>query len=85
MPLEFLAWNSPPLDFSRTPITKKKRKKNEKNNNNNNKNKKTEIQKKLMRDPPCHVIINGKHAIYFLFLKRFIEIPFVKAVQCIGF
>ena len=21
MPLEFLAWNSPPLDFSRTPIT----------------------------------------------------------------
>ena len=48
MPLEFLAWNSTPLDFSRTPITKKKkRKKNEKNNNNNNKNKKTEIQKKI--------------------------------------
>ena len=34
---------------------------------------------------PCQVIINDKHEIYFLFLKRFIDIRFVKTVQCISF
>ena len=42
------------------------------------------IQKSDER-PPCHVIINGKHAIYFLFLKHFLDIPFVKTVRCIRF
>ena len=42
--------------------------KREKNNSNNYKNKKTEIQKKFDERPPCHVIINGKHAIYLLYL-----------------
>ena len=41
--------------------------------------------KKIDERPSCHVIINGKHAIYFLFLKRFIDIPFVKTVRCISF
>ena len=41
--------------------------------------------KKIDERPPFHIIINGKHAIYFLFLKRFIYIPFVKTVQCISF
>ena len=55
------------------------------NKNNNKKNKKTEIQKKLDERPPCHIITNGKHTIYFLFLKGFIDISFVKTVRCISF
>ena len=78
---------------------KKKGKRRKKSNNNNN-NKKTDIKKhnrkqttktktkKIDKRPSFHVIINGKHAIYFLFyflfLKRFIDILFVKAVQCIS-
>ena len=74
---------------------KKKGKRRKKSNNNNN-NKKTDIKKhhrkqttqtktkNIDKRPSFHVIINGKHAIYFLFLKRFIDILFVKAVQCIS-
>ena len=40
---------------------------------------KKEKKKTFMRSP-CHFIIYGKHAVYFEFLKRFIDIPFVKTV-----
>ena len=41
----------------------------------------------MIRDPlvTCHFIINGKHAIYFLFLKHFIDIAFVETVRCKSF
>ena len=41
------------------------------------------IKKNFKNDerPPCHVIINGEHDIYFWFLKGFIDIPFVKNVH----
>ena len=42
-------------------------------------------KEKIGERPLCHVIINGKHAIYFLFLKHFIDIPFVKTKCCISF
>ena len=34
---------------------------------------------------PCPFVIYGKHAIYFSFLKQFIDISFVKTVRCIIF
>ena len=48
--------------------------------------KKTKKKKKnthtfIIKDPPCHFIIYGKQAAYFKFLKRFIDIPFIKTVQ----
>ena len=76
MLLEFLAWDSPPLDFSRTPITKKKRKKNEKNNNNNNKNKKTEIQKKIDERPPLSRYYKWQIYNLFFISKTFHRDPF---------
>ena len=35
--------------------------------------------------PPCHFIIYGKHVVNFEFLKRFIEIPFIKTEWSLGF
>ena len=46
---------------------------------------KRQIQKKFDERRPCHVIINGKNAIYFLFLKRFKDIPFGKTICCRSF
>ena len=34
---------------------------------------------------PFNFFINGKHPIYFSFLKPFIDIPFVKTIRCIHF
>ena len=53
---------------------------------NQKKKKEKETNKKIHdRRPPCHFIMYGKHAVYFEFLKRFIDIPFVKTIQRISF
>ena len=57
---------------------KKKKNSNNNNNNNNQKTKKYLIQIYNIYDKrtPCYFFIYGKYAIYFEFLKRFIDITF---------
>ena len=58
---------------------KEKKKKNSNNNNNNNqKTKKYLIKISNIYDkrPPCYFFIYGKYAVYFEFLKGFIDITF---------
>ena len=57
---------------------KEKKKKNSNNNNNNQKTKKYLIKISNIYDkrPPCYFFIYGKYAVYFEFLKGFIDITF---------
>ena len=64
---------------------KRKKRKRKENNNNKNNNKKTEVQKKIDEGHSCHVIANDKNAIYFLFLKHFIDILFLETTRCVSF
>ena len=64
---------------------KKKQQQKDRNTKQNYKIQIYTLKKKNDERPPCQVIINDKHEIYFLFLKRFIDIRFVKTVQCISF
>ena len=64
--------------------TKKTNKKQNSNNNNNNNNK-TKLENYMIKNPLVTLLYMEKHAVYFEFLKRFIDIPFVKTVRRIGF
>ena len=67
---------------------KKRRKKkkqtkqtNKKQNSNNNNNNKTKQENYMIKNPLITLLYMEKHAVYFEFLKRFIDIPFVKTVR----
>ena len=60
--------------------TKKTNKKQNSNNNNNNNNK-TKLENYMIKNPLVTLLYMEKHAVYFEFLKRFIDIPFVKTVR----
>ena len=67
---------------------KKRRKKkkqtkqtNKKQNSNNNNNNKTKLENYMIKNPLITLLYMEKHAVYFEFLKRFIDIPFVKTVR----
>ena len=70
---------------------KEKEKKKEKENNNNKKTKTKTNKKKIkqenymIKDPLVTLLYIEKHEVYFEFLKRFIDIPFVTTVRCISF
>ena len=71
---------------------KKRRKKkkqtkqtNKKQNSNNNNNNKTKLENYMIKNPLITLLYMEKHAVYFEFLKRFIDIPFVKTVRRISF
>ena len=73
---------------------KEKEKKKEKENNNNKKtktktkqknNKKIKQENYMIKDPLVTLLYIEKHEVYFEFLKRFIDIPFVTTVRCISF
>ena len=70
---------------------KEKEKKKEKENNNNKKTKtktkKNKIKQEnyMIKDPLVTLLYIEKHEVYFEFLKRFIDIPFVTTVRCISF
>ena len=70
---------------------KEKEKKKEKENNNNKKTKTKTKTKKIkqenymIKDPLVTLLYIEKHEVYFEFLKRVIDIPFVTTVRCISF
>ena len=45
----------------------------------------TEEKKIMIKDPLVTLLYMEKHAVYFEFLKRFKDIPFVKTVRRISF
>ena len=65
----------------------------EKENNNNRKTKtksnnnsnKIKQENYMIKDPLVTLLYIEKHEVYFEFLKRFIDIPFVTTVRCISF
>ena len=69
---------------------KEKKKEKETNKQTNKKQQQQQQQKTkqenyMIKDPLVTLLYMEKHAVYFEFLKRFIDIPFVKTVRCIGF
>ena len=71
---------------------KEKKKEKENNNNrkkktksNNNNNNKIKQENYMIKDPLVTLLYIEKHEVYFEFLKRFIDIPFVTTVRCISF
>ena len=64
--------------------TKQTKKTNKKQNSNNNNNK-TKQENYIIKNPLVTLLYMEKHAVYFEFLKRFIDIPFVKTVRRISF
>ena len=60
--------------------TKQTKKTNKKQNSNNNNNK-TKQENYMIKNPLVTSLYMEKHAVYFEFLKRFIDIPFVKTVR----
>ena len=51
----------------------------------NEKQNKTKLEHFMIKDPLVTWLNMEKHAVYFEFLKRFIDIPFVKTVRRISF
>ena len=47
--------------------------------------KKTKQENYMIKDPLVTLLYMEKHAVYYEFLKRFIDIPFVKTVRRISF
>ena len=47
--------------------------------------KKTKQENYMIKDPLVTLLYMEKHAVYFEFLKRFIDIPFAKTVRRISF
>ena len=69
---------------------KEKKKEKETNKQTNKKQQQQQQQKTkqenyMIKDPLVTLLYMEKHAVYFEFLKRFIDIPFVKTVRCIAF
>ena len=68
---------------------KEKEKKKEKETNKQKKKKqqqqKTKQENYMIKDPLVTLLYMEKHAVYYEFLKRFIDIPFVKTVRRICF
>ena len=68
---------------------KKKEKKTKKQRNKKNQQQqqqnKTKQENYMIKYPLVTLLYMEKHAVYFEFLKRFIDIPFVKTVRRISF
>ena len=70
---------------------KEKKKEKETNKQTNKKQQQQQQQQKtkqenyMIKDPLVTLLYMEKHAVYFEFLKRFIDIPFVKTVRRISF
>ena len=64
---------------------KKTTKKTKKKQYNNNNNKETKQENYMIKDTLVTLLYIEKHAVYFEFLKCFIDIPFVKSVRRISF
>ena len=77
MPLEFLAWNSPPLDFSRSPITKKKKgKRTKKITTTTTRIKRQRYKKKFDERPPLSRYYKWQTCNLFFISKTFHRHPF---------
>ena len=63
----------------------KKKKQQKKKANNSNSNKRAKQENSMINDLLVTLLYMEKHAVYFEFLKRFIDIPFVKTVRRICF
>ena len=63
----------------------KKQQKQTKKKQNNNNNNETKQENYVIKDTLVTLLYIEKHAVYFEFLKRFIDIPFVKTVRRISF